>query len=130
VRVDGAVASGSVVSTYYDPMIAKLVVFGATRAEAIGRMRRALAETVLLGIETNLGLHRRILAEPDFVAGAAVTTRYIERHPAVTRPGEEIPEAWRGLIAAAASAAAARARDDAPAPTRSHAWRRSATWRS
>jgi acetyl-CoA carboxylase biotin carboxylase subunit len=138
VRIDAAVAAGSRVSTHYDPMIAKLVVHGADRDEAIGRMRRALRDAVLLGLETNIGLHRRILDEPDFASGVAVTTRYIECHPAVTSGGEEIPEAVRASVAAAAAAAAARAarstRDPSPVPDGSsgspNPWRLSASWRS
>jgi acetyl-CoA carboxylase biotin carboxylase subunit len=137
IRVDAAVTAGSVVSTHYDPMIAKLAVHGADRAEAIGRMRRALRDTVLLGIETNVGLHRRIFDEPDFASGHAVTTRYIETHPAVTAPAEEIPAGWSASIAAAAAAAALTARS-AHAPDDSardrqnslSAWRLSASWRS
>ncbi len=140
IRVDAAVTAGSTVSTHYDPMIAKLATHGADRAEAIARMRRALRDTVLLGIETNVGLHRRILAEPDFASGAAVTTRYLEAHPAVTGV-EEIPAELRAPIAAAAAAhaAAAHARspvradgssDPATATPAVSAWRLCASWRS
>ncbi|MBV1862349.1 MAG: acetyl-CoA carboxylase biotin carboxylase subunit, partial [Nannocystaceae bacterium] len=105
VRIDGAVASGTEVSSFYDPMIAKLVSYGADRAEAVAKMQRALDETVLLGIPTNLPLHRRVLAEPAFREGVAVTTRYLEEHPEVLEP-VEIPASSIGVIAAAAACAA------------------------
>ena len=54
---------------YYDSLIAKLIVHGATREEALARLRVALAEARVEGIATNLPLHRRIVADPGFVAG-------------------------------------------------------------
>lgn len=136
IRVDGAVTSGSDVSSYYDPMIAKLATHGATRAEAIARMKRALQDTVLLGIETNLPLHQRILDEADFCEGTAVTTRYLAEHPDVSAPAGEIaPEVARAIAAAAAAAHASGTASVAPGPggdeaAQSSAWRRSARWRS
>ena len=55
--------------SYYDSMVAKLIVHGATRNEALMRLRRALDEYVIGGIETTLPLHRRILGSSDFVDG-------------------------------------------------------------
>ena len=69
VRVDAGVDSTSVVPMAYDPMIAKLCTYGANRERAIARMRRALDETVVLGVTTNTALHHRVLAHPDFIAG-------------------------------------------------------------
>ena len=69
VRVDSHAGAGAVVSPYYDSLIAKLVVQGDTRAEALARLRVALDEMRVGGIETNLDLHRRIVRDPDFVAG-------------------------------------------------------------
>ncbi len=69
VRVDSALYSGYVVPPYYDSMVAKLIVHGATRNEALMRLRRALDEYVIGGIETTLPLHRRILGSSDFVDG-------------------------------------------------------------
>ena len=59
-------------------MIAKLIVKGRARTEAIGRMKRALEMFVIEGIKTSIPLHRRILADPDFVAGK-IDTHFIER---------------------------------------------------
>jgi acetyl-CoA carboxylase biotin carboxylase subunit len=69
VRVDSALYSGCVVPPYYDSLVAKLIVHAPTRADAIARMRRALAECAILGISTTLPLHQRIVEEPDFQAG-------------------------------------------------------------
>ena len=78
VRVDSAAYAGAVIPPYYDSMIAKLVVKGRDRAEAIGRMKRALEMFVIEGIKTSIPLHRRILAHPDFAAGK-LDTHFIER---------------------------------------------------
>lgn len=69
VRVDSAVFDGYEVSLYYDPLLAKLIVWGETRAQAILRMRRALSEFKLLGIRTNLPFHLRLMESPTFIAG-------------------------------------------------------------
>ncbi len=69
VRVDSALYAGYVVPPYYDSMVAKLIVHAPTRAEAIARLRRALDEFAVLGIETTLALHRRIVDDPSFQRG-------------------------------------------------------------
>jgi acetyl-CoA carboxylase biotin carboxylase subunit len=69
VRVDTAAYAGGGVPPYYDSLIAKLIAHGNDRAEAIARMRQALDGFVVEGIKTTIPLHKRILAEPDFVAG-------------------------------------------------------------
>jgi acetyl-CoA carboxylase biotin carboxylase subunit len=78
VRVDSAAYSDAVIPPYYDSLIAKLIVKGRDRAEAIGRMKRALEMFVIEGIKTSIPLHRRILADPDFAAGR-FDTHFIER---------------------------------------------------
>jgi len=69
VRVDAGIREGSDVSEFYDPMLAKLVVWGASRPVAIARMRRALQETYIGGIRTNLHFLDDILGDERFVAG-------------------------------------------------------------
>jgi acetyl-CoA carboxylase biotin carboxylase subunit len=69
VRVDSAMFTGAKVPPYYDATIAKLIVHGATRAECITRLDRALQEFVVGGIKTNLPLHRRLVAEDWFKRG-------------------------------------------------------------
>ena len=78
VRVDSAAYSDAVIPPYYDSLVAKLVVKGRDRAEAISRMRRALEMFVIEGIKTSIPLHRRILAHPDFVSGK-FDTHFIEK---------------------------------------------------
>lgn len=77
VRVDTAAHAGCEVHPYYDSLIAKLVVHGRDRPEAIERMRRCLRLMVIEGVKTTISLHQRILDEPDFRAGR-YTTRFLE----------------------------------------------------
>ena len=78
VRVDSALYAGYAVPPYYDSMIAKLIVHAPTRAEAIARMRRSLAEFVVVGVKTTLPLHARILDDPSFQKGD-YTIHWLER---------------------------------------------------
>jgi acetyl-CoA carboxylase, biotin carboxylase subunit len=74
VRVDSSVDSGDDVPPFYDSLLAKIIAFDLDREGAIARMRRALAETEINGVETTIGLHQRILAAPTFVAGKTYVT--------------------------------------------------------
>jgi acetyl-CoA carboxylase biotin carboxylase subunit len=78
VRIDTAAYAEGVIPPYYDSLIAKLVVRGKDRSEAISRMARALEMFVVQGIHTTIPLHRKILADPEFRAGN-VDTGFIER---------------------------------------------------
>ena len=78
VRDDGGVYAGAEVSIYYDPMISKLAVWGRTRGEAIDRLRRALDEYAVGGIETTLPFFREIVRDAEFVAGR-LDTGFIPR---------------------------------------------------
>ncbi|WP_232661540.1 acetyl-CoA carboxylase biotin carboxylase subunit [Pseudonocardia sp. TRM90224] len=69
VRVDSGVVEDGVVGSDYDPMLAKIIAHGADREQAIRRLDRALGETVLLGLGTNIGFLRALLADPDVRAG-------------------------------------------------------------
>jgi len=69
VRVDSALYSGSRIPPNYDSLVSKLVVHGQTRNECLMRLRRALEEYVIGGVQTNLPLHQRIVAAPEFVNG-------------------------------------------------------------
>lgn len=79
IRVDSGVRSGDAISLHYDPLIAKIIVYDRTRADAIQRMRAALDATVILGTTTNLDFLRALLAHPAFSAGE-VDTGFIEAH--------------------------------------------------
>jgi acetyl-CoA carboxylase biotin carboxylase subunit len=81
VRLDTAAYQGYLIPPHYDSLIAKLIVWGRDRAEAISRGRRALDFFVIEGIKTTIPLHRRILDDPDFVAGR-LSTRFMERFAA------------------------------------------------
>ncbi len=78
VRVDTAQYAEGVVPPYYDSLIAKLVVRGKDREEAISRMTRALEMFIVEGIQTSIPLHRKIIADPDFRAGN-FDTKFMER---------------------------------------------------
>jgi acetyl-CoA carboxylase biotin carboxylase subunit len=69
VRVDSAIYDGYVIPPYYDSLIAKLVVHGKNRNEAMLRLRRALGEFVIGGVDTLLPLHEKIISQPDFING-------------------------------------------------------------
>src|SRR6188508_2002808 len=85
VRVDTFAHSECTVSPYYDSMIAKIIVHGRDRQEAIARMRRTLEMTVIDGIKTSIPLHLKILAEPDFVAGR-LDTSFMDRYLTEKKP--------------------------------------------
>ncbi|MBR0645782.1 acetyl-CoA carboxylase biotin carboxylase subunit [Plastoroseomonas hellenica] len=78
VRVDSALYAGYTVPPHYDSLVAKLVVHAPNRAEAIGRLRRALSEMVIAGIKTTLPLHQRVVEDPEFQAGD-YTIHWLER---------------------------------------------------
>ncbi|PHN27685.1 acetyl-CoA carboxylase biotin carboxylase subunit [Pseudomonas sp. ICMP 460] len=78
VRVDSHVTTGYRVPPYYDSMVAKVITHGATREEAMARMRLALSEMRVEGISTNIALHRDILDDPAFCAGG-VDIHHLER---------------------------------------------------
>ncbi|HSP92915.1 MAG TPA: acetyl-CoA carboxylase biotin carboxylase subunit [Thermoanaerobaculia bacterium] len=79
VRIDTAAYQGYVIPPYYDSLIAKLIVSGRNRQEAIQRGRRALDLFVIEGIKTTIPMHRRILDDPDFVDGR-LSTRFMDRY--------------------------------------------------
>lgn len=78
VRVDSAVYSGSSISVYYDPMIAKLITWGRDREDAILRMERALKEYQIVGVKTNIAFHEAVLSHPLFRKGN-YDTGFVER---------------------------------------------------
>ena len=82
IRVDTAVYSEAVIPPYYDSLVAKLVAFGDDRAEAIARMSRALDQFVVEGIKTSIPLHKKIMEDPDFIAGR-FDTHFLERYETV-----------------------------------------------
>jgi acetyl-CoA carboxylase biotin carboxylase subunit len=92
VRVETFAHSDCLVSPHYDSMIAKIIVHGRDRQEAVARMRRTLEMTVIEGIKTTIPLHLRILSDPDFLAGK-VNTSFMEQLLARGRAGGRLAEA-------------------------------------
>ncbi|HJU39479.1 MAG TPA: biotin carboxylase N-terminal domain-containing protein, partial [Tahibacter sp.] len=101
VRIDGGVIEGDTVTIFYDPMIAKLVVWDRTRADALQRMREALAATEIVGPKSNVEFLERLVRHPA-VTNATIDTGYLDRHldEFLPQPGA----ADTALLAAAATA--------------------------
>lgn len=105
IRFDGYIYSGADVSIYYDPMIAKLIVWGPTRDQCIERLKRALAEFAVAGIKTNVILHKNILDHPTFLDGS-YTTQFVDKEliPSASKTFFKFVDDEVFLIAAAITA--------------------------
>jgi len=114
VRCDHAVAAGMTVSPWYDSMLAKVIAHGATRAEAIDRLARALDRTTLLGVPTNRSFLARVLRHPAFADGTAVSTAFIGQHFPDALSRAPVPDAHTWALAAWLSVAAAPEAADTP----------------
>ena len=88
VRWDAGVETGDDVTLYYDSLLAKLIVWAPDRDQAIGRMARALDELVLVGVSTNQGFHRRLLADAAFRAGE-IDIEFLDRRTDLLAPGAD-----------------------------------------
>ncbi len=91
IRVDDGIETGSQVTPYYDPMLAKLISWGKTRDEAIGKMSHALREMILLGVTTNISYLLAILQEPTFLAGKT-STSYLQQQMSEWQPDPTLTE--------------------------------------
>lgn len=118
VRVDAAIETGSDVTGFYDPMIAKVIAFAEDRATALARLDEALSRTVVLGVETNIAFLRTLCRNPRVIAGD-LDTGLIE---------SLLPLDAQGASPAQLAAAAAVSRTEAPART-SRLWRDLSGWR-
>jgi geranyl-CoA carboxylase alpha subunit len=78
-RVDAGIQTGDIISTYYDPLLAKVSAWGKDRSEALRRLERALSEIVLLGVASNIAFLRRLLLHPAQIDGT-ISTGFIEQH--------------------------------------------------
>ncbi|MFE9765563.1 acetyl/propionyl/methylcrotonyl-CoA carboxylase subunit alpha [Streptomyces sp. NPDC005808] len=112
VRTDSGLSEGSEVGSLYDPMLSKVIAYGPDRATALRKLRAALAETVTLGVQTNAGFLRRLLAHPAVVAGE-LDTGLVEREADSLVPAEVPQEVY---------AAAALLRQAALGPQDSSGW--------
>ncbi len=101
VRIDSGVRAGDTISPWYDPMIAKLIVWGGDRDEAIRRMRQALVGFEVVGLATNVGFLNRLMGCRSF-AEADLDTGLIERERAVLLPASVVPSPRQLAIASAA----------------------------
>ncbi|MET7293498.1 biotin carboxylase N-terminal domain-containing protein [Streptomyces griseoloalbus] len=108
VRTDSGLSEGTEVGSLYDPMLSKVIAYGPDRASALRKLRAALAETVTLGVQTNAGFLRRLLAHPAVVAGE-LDTGLVEREVDGLVPDEVPAEAYAAaaLLRQAALASAA-----------------------
>ena len=79
IRIDSHIYAGYTIPPYYDSMIAKVIAYGATREEAISRMKRALSEFVVEGIHTTIPFHLKLLDHEKFVEGG-FNTKFLELH--------------------------------------------------
>ena len=79
VRLDSGVYMNYTIPTFYDSMISKLITWGATRNDAIARMRRALSEYIILGVKTTIPFHKAILRNPNFIKGD-LNTHFIDMY--------------------------------------------------
>jgi acetyl/propionyl-CoA carboxylase alpha subunit len=107
VRVDSGVETGSVVSPFYDAMLAKVIAHGATREEACAKLADALARTRVHGVTTNRDLLVRVLRSPEFLEGE-VDTGYLDRVPPAEVGGPVLTDHRVHAVAAALAGAAAR----------------------
>jgi acetyl-CoA/propionyl-CoA carboxylase biotin carboxyl carrier protein len=123
VRVDAGIESGADVSAFYDPMVAKVIAHGADRAQALERLDRALAETIMLGIETNIPALRALLADPAVRAGE-LDTGLIERQAPLPDPAPSVTTLERAASAWIATRAHTTHIEDA-----SPLWRARGGWR-
>ncbi len=124
VRVDGAVYPGAEVSIYYDPLIAKLVVWGSDRTDAIRRARRALREYRIRGIRTSLPFFRGLMDDPEFLAGDT-HTGFLDPE----RVARITAQSRNDRVALIAAAIAAFERDNAPSRPAPASGGRESRWR-
>jgi 3-methylcrotonyl-CoA carboxylase alpha subunit len=104
-RVDSGIAAGDEITQFYDPMIAKLIVFGESRATAIARLQSMLKQTVVFGVTTNLSLLQAIAAHPAYSQGVTYTS-FLEEYGLleVTGTSSALPDRLKHVLQAAALA--------------------------
>ena len=133
VRVDDGIESGSQVTPYYDPMLAKVIAWGGSRQEAIAKMVRALRDTIILGVATNIPYLLAILQEPAFLAGQT-NTNYLTEHFTAWQPQVKISESdWLALAALEilqGGGERGKQGDSATAVSQPDPWNKTVSWRN
>jgi acetyl/propionyl-CoA carboxylase alpha subunit len=121
IRVDAGVEEGDEINLAYDPLIAKLIAHGSTRAEALERLRDALEETHVDGVTTNLPFLRWLVAHPKLRAGET-TTAFLVENPPLSEPPARLPDpVWRAPWRLNLPPPPVHAPPDLDASTREHA---------
>jgi 3-methylcrotonyl-CoA carboxylase alpha subunit len=136
VRIDAGVIQGDTVTIFYDPMIAKLIVWDRTRADALQRMREALAQCAITGPKSNIDFLERLVRHPAVIEGR-IDTGYLDRHLQEFLPADIAPD--HAVLFAAATAVLldeeaqalrfARAQSDARSGDPHSPWARADAWR-
>jgi 3-methylcrotonyl-CoA carboxylase alpha subunit len=122
VRIDDGVRESDAISPFYDPMIAKLIVHGATRAQALARLDQALAETHIVGLATNVQFLRHVVRSPSF-SQADLDTALIQREQSVLFKQETVGLAFAAAAAVANTLCAEKAQEGADPFSRRDGWR-------
>ena len=112
VRVDSSIFSGIEIPYFYDPMLAKVICWGADRAQAIERMKRALREYVIVGVKTNIPFHLQLLDDPRFLAGQ-VHTGFLDNDFKMIEPDGRAKDEEVALLVAAVMSHNRRSRNGA-----------------
>jgi acetyl-CoA carboxylase, biotin carboxylase subunit len=135
VRWDGGIATGVEVGLSYDPMLAKLIVHAPTRIQAVERMKRALLELRIEGVDTSVPFHLRVMDEPDFREGR-LDIKYLEKHEGLLETAPEEDDVRIAALAAALLEEERRTLRQVAAPSAApsgasggSAWRGQGGWR-
>jgi 3-methylcrotonyl-CoA carboxylase alpha subunit len=128
VRIDSGVREGDAISPFYDPMIAKLIVWGADRAQALARMGQALSEFQIVGLATNIAFLKRLVEGTAF-SSADLDTGLIDRHGESLFPQPKAAPAGALALAALALAGQERERSAAVSANPADPWGQACGWR-
>ena len=128
VRVDSGVREGDAISPFYDPMIAKLIVWGADRTQALARLSQALGEFRIVGLATNIAFLKR-LVEGEAFSNADLDTGLIERHGATLFPAPTAAPLGVLALAALALVEAGQAANESDPWSRPNGWRMNGDYR-
>ena len=133
VRVDDGIEAGTQISPYYDPMLAKVIVWGVDRQEALRKMTRALRDTVVLGVTTNIPYLLDVVNHPDFRRGRFSTSFLQERFRSWSPAVDTSQSTWLALAAFEEEAGRLPLEpkgDDAPGEEHGGPWKERDSWRN